>query len=532
MSKNALISVFNKDGVEEFARALKKLDWQLYASGGTAKKLREAKIPVSDVAKLVGGGAILGHRVVTLSREIYAGLLATESKADERELERLGIPRIDLVYVDLYPLQQAVAEGRSEAEVIELTDIGGPTLLRAAAKGRRITICDRHQAERVLEWMEAGEPNSEAFRRELAANAEAIVARYALNSARFTSGGFWDGEVDWQVAVAKYGENPWQKRAYLYGHNAADPLGIIHFKLEQGTEPSYNNYADMDRLLQTITHIAAGFDNNYKHVPAIALGAKHGNVCGAAVSDNPKQTIKRMLLGDSRAIFGGVVMFNFELTEELAETLLTFGLTKGRRLLDGVIAPKVSAGARELLARKGDKCRLLTNSKLGRLRKGSLDKSLRTRYVRGGRLIQDNYTFVLNLKDKKMQKSRKLSKSAERDLVLGWAIGSTSNSNTVTIIKNQQLIGNGVGQQDRVSACELALKRAKDAGHNAKGAVAYSDSFFPFPDGPTVLAKAGVRAILASSGSVNDAVVVKAAKQAGAVMYLIPDAVGRGFYAH
>lgn len=530
MSKNALLSVYDKTGIVEFAKELVEMGWTIYASGGTAKKLDEEKVPVKDVAGLVGGGAILGHRVVTLSREVHAGLLATDSKEDTEELKKLGIPRLDLVYVGLYPLVEEIRKpGSTEQSVLEQTDIGGPGMLRSGAKGRRIVICDPRQAEKVLTWMKAGEPNSDEFRRELAANAEAIVASYALESARYTSGGFWNGEVNWQVASAKYGENPWQGNAFLYGHNVNDPLGLIHFKLEQGTEPSYNNYADIDRLLQTMTHIAAGYDVNYKKAPFIALGAKHGNVCGAAVGSNKAEVIKRMLDGDPRAIFGGLVMMNFKLDKSLSETLLTYGLKSGRRLLDGVIASDVDKPAMENLSRKGDKCRLLTNKQLAKLSKKSLDSSLRTRYVRGGRLVQDNYTFVLDLKDKELDKT---GKANEEDLLLAWAIGSTSNSNTITLVKNQKLIGNGVGQQDRVSACELAIKRAKDAGHEVKGASAYSDSFFPFADGPKTLAKAGVKSILATSGSVKDKEVKQTMKKAGVVMYMIPDKKGRGFYAH
>jgi phosphoribosylaminoimidazolecarboxamide formyltransferase/IMP cyclohydrolase len=390
-------------------------------------------------------------------------------------------------------------------------------------------ICDPQQAKKVLDWMKAGEPNADEFRRELAANAEAIVASYALESARYTSGGFWNGEVNWRVASAKYGENPWQGNAYLYGHNTNDSLGLIHFKIEQGTEPSYNNYADIDRLLQTITHIAAGYDLNYKKVPFIAIGGKHGNVCGVAVGSSKEEVIKKMLDGDPRAIFGGLVMMNFKLDKHLSEILLTHGMKGGRRLLDGVMAPGVDTHAKENLSRKGDKCRLLTNKELGKLNKKSLDTSLRTRYVRGGRLLQDNYAYILDLKDKELDKT---AKAEEKDILLAWAIGSTSNSNTITLVKNQQLLGNGVGQQDRVSACELAIKRAKDSGHDVKGAVAYSDSFFPFPDGPQALAKAGVRAILASSGSVKDDNVKAVMRKAGVVMYMIPDSKGRGFYAH
>ncbi|HLB41002.1 MAG TPA: hypothetical protein VJJ83_04380, partial [Candidatus Babeliales bacterium] len=402
--------------------------------------------------------------------------------------------------MDLYPLQTEIArKGSTEASVIELTDIGGPTLLRAAAKGRRIVISRAAQREQVLEWVKLGMPNKGVYLRRLAAEAEMVVANYALASARYHGQGQIDGLVGSQVAVAAYGENPWQSHAGLYASGIGDSLSLTKFKLEQGTIPSYNNYADVDRLLQTLTHIAAGFELNYKKVPYIALGAKHGNVCGVAVGNNSKQVLQRMVEGDLRAIFGGIVMTNFELNDKLAETLLTHKAEPAsRRLLDAVIAPVVSKQARSLLERRGDKCRLLTNKALAKLSGKSLDGRRRLRYVRGGWLSQANYTYILNLKDTELVKHTKLSLTQEKDLVLGWAIGSTSNSNTISLIRAGQLIGNGVGQQDRVSAAELAINRAKAARHEIQGALAYSDSFFPFPDGPMILAKAGVKGILAT----------------------------------
>ena len=529
MSKNALLSVYNKDGIVEFAEGLVTLGWTLYASGGTAKKIADAGIEVKDVADLVGGGAILGHRVVTLSREIYAGLLATDSKDDASELKELGIPRIDLVCVDLYPLVDEIRKSGSTREsVIEQTDIGGPTLIRAAAKGRRITISKQSQMQPVLQWLKSGEPDKESFITKLSATGEAVVARYALSSATYHSGGAYDGEITSLAARAAYGENPWQHKAALYGFSA-DPLAIVRFEQIQGSPPSYNNYADFDRLLQTITHIAAGWDVNFGPVPAIAVGGKHGNACGAAVDEEPAVAMKKMLEGDLRAIFGGVVMVNFEITAELAEIALLHKVEKGKRLLDAVVAPSVTKEALELLNRKKGKCRILVNPKLERLTKESLDRSVRTRYVRGGKLAQNNYTHVLNLQDSAVEKT---GEANEQDMVLGWAVGSTSNSNTITLVKNGQLIGNGVGQQDRVGAAQLAIKRANDADHDISGATAYSDSFFPFPDGPQSLAEAGVKAIFASSGSVGDGDVKDAMQKAGVAMYMLPDKAVRGFYAH
>src|ERR1051326_672752 len=370
--KTALISVYNKEGIVEFAKELVDLGFKILASGGTAKELSSAGIEVTDVASLVGGGAILGHRVVTLSREIHAGLLAKDNEEDRAELKSLNIPFIDLVCVDLYPLSEEIGKiGKSQVgteaareRVIEKTDIGGPTMLRSAAKGRRIVICDHEDRKKVIDWLKQGQPDKEFFINKFCAKAEFIVSDYALASARYHSQGNIDGVVAHEVLSLKYGENAWQVPAGLFKNEIVDELSLANFKLVAGTTPSYNNFADLDRLLQTMTHIAAGFDVNFGSVPKIAVGVKHGNPCGAAIDEAPSSAIQKMLEGDLRAIFGRVVTVNFPIDEKLAEVLLTHKMESGRRLLDGIIAPEFTEGAIEMMKRKGDKCRFLVNRDL------------------------------------------------------------------------------------------------------------------------------------------------------------------------
>ncbi len=533
-SKTALISVYNKDGIVEFAEELHKLGFDILASGGTAKKLTEAKLPVRDVSELVGGKAILGHRVVTLSREVHAGLLAQDNKEDRAELEKMGVPFIDLVCVDLYPLKEEIKNKKSTREsVIEKTDIGGPTMLRSAAKGRRIVVSDPADRMRVLEWLKRKEPEKETFITGLCAKAEAVVAEYCLWSARYHSQGGYDGFLGREAQQCLYGENAWQTPAALFAREADDPLAIANFELVAGTAPSYNNLCDLDRMLQTATHIAAAFDVNAKKVPLIAVGAKHGNACGAAIGTDPEAVLKAMLEGDLRAIFGGLVLTNFPITEKAAETLLTHKMSANqRRLLDGVIAPDFKPEAVKALSRKGDKCRFLKNPALGKLSKETMDSASRFRYVRGGFLKQPNYNLVIDLSGPNIEKIGELTPQRVADLLLAWAVGSTSNSNTVALVRDGMLVGNGVGQQDRVGGCELAIKRAKDAGHETVEAVAYSDSFFPFTDGPKALADAGISAVFASSGSVKDEEVKKFCREQGMTLVLVPDKLGRGFFGH
>lgn len=539
MKRTALLSVYDKTGIVEAAKRLRALDIDIIASAGTAKELRAAGIEAKEVSELTGLPPILGHRVVTLAPQIHAGLLARlDSPEHMKELEDLGIPAIHILFADLYPLKDAIAAAGATLEsVIEKTDIGGPTMIRSAAKGNRLVAATVEDRERIIAALEAG-GDTTALAMELAGKAEAVIADYVLASARYRSAGNYDGVVGTMVAEAKYGENAWQTPAGLYapvlqqaqGKSNSDPLSLSRFTLAAGTAPSYNNWCDVDRMLQNATHIAAAFEINRGKVPCIAVGVKHGNACGAAVGNDKKEVLQKMLEGSLRAIFGGLVLVNFEIDENLAEVLLTHKVEKGRRLLDGIVAPAFAPGALEMLRRSGDKCRFLANPALASLSKDSLDAAPRFRYTRGGFLKQPNYTFVPEIG--KAQKSVDVDEARENDLLLAWAVGSTSNSNTVTIVKNGQLLGNGVGQQDRVGGAELAIRRAAIENHDVRGAAAYSDSFFPFPDGALALADAGITAIFSTSGSKNDQMVQDALKERGIALYLLPDSEARGFFGH
>lgn len=534
---NALISVFDKTGIEKFAKDLSSLGWIIYASGGTAEVIKTAGIEVIDTSKLTGGGEILGHKVVTLSREIYAGILADDSPEQAGELKKLNIPRIDLVCVDMYPLASEIEKKDStEESVIEKTDVGGPTLLHAAAKGRRIVLSRASQRQEVIDWLKAGKPNQKEFLKALSATAEYEVADYMITSAKYLGTGKTTGLVAERVAETTYGENPWQQNAGLFinSHmNANDKLGIGKFDLIQGIPLSYNNYTDIDRLLQTVTHIAAAFEKNYKIVPNIALGIKHGNVCGAAYGEDKKQVIRDMLDGDQRAIFGGSIMTNFPITKELAEEMLHYKIDKGKRILDIIVVPGVDKDAIEILQRKNGKLRLFINRSLENIGMESVDRTHRIRHIRGGRLRQDNYTYIVDCNSDDIEvHGSKPSEEVKKDMLFAWAVGSTSNSNTICIVRNGQLLSNGVGQQDRVTAAELALMRAKNAGHKLNDSCAYSDSFFPFPDGPKLLVDAGIKAIFTTRGSVNDQLVVDQVVQAGVTFCTLPDKLARGFFGH
>jgi phosphoribosylaminoimidazolecarboxamide formyltransferase/IMP cyclohydrolase len=244
------------------------------------------------------------------------------------------------------------------------------------------------------------------------------------------------------------------------------------------------------------------------------------------VGEESTEVIRKMIEGDPLALFGGLVMTNFPIGEEEAELLHSHAVAGGRRILDGIIAPEFLPEAFELLKRKGDKCSFLSNLALYELGVGSLDQAPRFRYVRGGFLTQPNYSCLLNLEGVAMGEDDRY------DMLLAHAVCQTSNSNTITLVKDRMLIGNGVGQQSRVGGANLAITRARDSGHDVTDAVASSDSYFPFTDGVETLVEAGVRTIQSTSGSVNDQKVIDYCQTEGILLHLVPDKEGRGFFGH
>src|SRR3989344_3902149 len=275
--KTALISVYNKEGIVDFAKSLIALDWKIISSGGTAKYLKDAGLEVTDVTDISGVPPILSHRVVTLHPKIHGGLMALNTPEHLAEMEKYGIPWIDLLCCDLYPLEEETKKLDATREsVIEKTDVGGPTMIRSAQKGRRITICNVEDREKVIAWLKGGEPDREEFLNNLAAKAEATIARYCAISGEYHSAGEYKGIFGHKILECAYGENAYQKPASLYKNlNVKDePLALHKWVLVAGNPMSYNNICDLDRMIQTITHIGAGFEKNFtkenKSVPDIA----------------------------------------------------------------------------------------------------------------------------------------------------------------------------------------------------------------------------------------------------------------------
>lgn len=542
MTKTALLSVYDKTGVVDLGQSLTELGFDLVSSGGTAKVLREAGLTVTDVADLTGFPAILGHRVVTLHPKVHGGILAIPTdEAHQAELAEYGITPIDLVIVNLYPFQATVASGASFAECIEKIDVGGPTMVRAAAKNHAFVgiLTDPADYEMVLAEYRENDSLSEETRLKLACKAFAHTADYDIAIVTYLSNGEYRGMIGRKVSDCDYGENKWQSPAALYETlGNTDELALSQLKVVAGRSPSFVNWTDVDRLLQTATHIIAGHTRTFGSHINVAVAVKHGNACGVGVGHTADEAVKRMLTGDPQAIFGAVVVTNFEVTDELADLLLWHetGEVEGkpiRRLLDGIYAPRFDEGAEGKLGRRDGKYFLGTNQALAHLGVDSLDTELLFRPVRGGFLVEPNYTFVLDLAAAEVNGDvGGLGGQESRDLITAWAICATSNSNTITLVKNDQLIGNGVGQQDRVGCCKLAVQKAQQFGHELEGAVAASDSFFPFPDGPQVLIDAGVSAIFSTTGSNRDGETQQLCLDRGVALAQLPDADARGFYRH
>lgn len=559
--KKALISVFDKNGISKFAQDLINLGYDIISSGGTAKHLRDAGITVVDVTEIIGMPPILDHRVATLHPKIHGALLALKITLHDEEREKYGIPWIDLVCCDFYPLENETRNPDATTKsVIEKTDIGGPTMVRSGAKGGRIVICDSNDRQPVVDWLEQGMPDHDVFVGALFAKAEWTISHYCGVSADYHSKGKYTAMHGMQTLMCAYGENPQQKPACVYTRKGnAYPLAISNWKLVAGSPMSYNNIRDLARMIETTTRLYASFEQNCHLLPVFALGVKHGNACGASFgygADAPLKSVERMLEGDVRAIHGGCVLITAPVDKKIAEVLVHHSMRVDlNRLLDLVAAPSFTEEAIEILSRKKGKCRLVANPGITTDKLGiqSLDTAQRFVYLPGGDWIEQPTSLFLPQFEPAGVAEQNISysgievtlfdvnPSTTRDLLLAWAIGSTSNSNTITIVRDGRLMGNGVGQQDRVGAAQLAIQRAGDAhlsrvgelnSYTLDGSVAYSDSFFPFPDGVETLIKVGIKHIFATSGSVNDEVIRETCRNAGVDFYTVPDKIGRGFFGH
>lgn len=550
-TRTALISVTAKDKppIVDFVKGLRKTgEWDILASGGTCKYLKKAGIEVTDVADLIGGAAILGHRVVTLSREVYAGLLAQPNEADLKELADLGIPFIDLVCCDFYPLSVAIAKEDATVEsVIEATDIGGPTMVSAAAKGRRIVICDPVDRQVVIDDMADNNGDIDPLIRNiLCIKADRIVAEYRLASAEYHSHGETTGVIGQGFLKLDKGESGRQSPAFLYSNpNITYPLAWRYFKLESGL-PGYVNMGDLDRVLQIMCRGAAAFEQNLFHCPFIVIACKHGNACGMGIDfDSPEGAINKAMLGDPIAVMGGEIMVNFDVSGRLAELLFSVPeLSRdhvGRKNwgADIICAPEFSDSAIALLGKR-EKRKLLSNSALrGQPAMNNNSRMLRVLSTNEF-LTQGSPSYVLKINFLDQVVGGVLARQDVIDMIIAWVCAWQADSNTASLANGGMLIGLGCGDQDRIWCCDEAIRKAERARHIIKGAKFGSDGFFPYAkrddesrpeEGLELFVNAGCSGGVVPADGKNFQLVKEYAISAGLKVAFL-DPLDRGFMFH
>ena len=501
----ALISVYDKTGLEDFARGLAGLGWQLVASGGTADFLEtEVGVDVDRVEELTGVAEMLGGRVKTLHPSIHAAILARrDHPEDVATLEQQEIEPFDLVCVNLYPFSEVAGRyGVREEEAVEMIDVGGPSMLRGAAKNfaHCAPVCspDRYPAI-VAELWDSGEL-SLATRRDLASEAFATTAAYETAIAR------WFGDVEafpetlvtafTKVTDLRYGENPHQRGAY-YAEQGARVHLLSRVEQLHGKELSLINLLDLSAARLMLREFA---------LPACVV-VKHANPCGVAVAGTIEEAYERALASDPVSAFGMVCAVNRPVSAGLGEAL-------AERFIDVLFAPDYDDSALEALRRK-EAIRILHDRERRGFPRGERD----FKRVLGGLLVQDRDWDVDDREGMEVACGQP-DEEMWGDLVFAWRVCKHVGSNAIVLARNLATIGIGGGQTSRVDAVKLALEKAREHRHDLVGAVLASDAFFPFPDGPQVALDAGVTAIIQPGGSKRDADVVEAVRGAGATMVL------------
>ncbi len=491
MTRTALLSVADKRGIVELAQGLLRLDFELIASGGTARQLREAGLPVTSVADVTGVPEMLGGRVKTLHPAIHGGILSRRTAADRSTLRQAGWREIDLVVVNLYPFEATIAAGASLPQAVEQIDIGGVALLRAAAKNfaHVVTLCDPTDYEAFLEEFTTSGKIGEATRRRLAAKAFARTAAYDAAIQRYLDAedGFPDTlTLSWhKVMPLRYGENPHQRAALYAPRGVSGPLGGEQL---QGKPLSYNNLLDLDAAWRAVW----SFER-----PTVVI-VKHLSPCGIASADTLAKAFPPALAGDPISAFGSVIAANRPFDTETARAL-------GKLFIEAIIAPDFTPEALEILKRRKN-CRLLAVPHPPEAR-------LEYRSVQDGFLAQER-----DRGDKatwRVVTARQPTPDELRALHFAWRAVAHVKSNAIVLAQGTALTGVGGGQPSRVDAVRIAVAKA---GDRAAGSVLASDAFFPFPDGVEVAAKAGVRAIVQPGGSIRDEPVIASANELGLAM--------------
>lgn len=526
MKKAALISVSDKANLVQFARKLSEAGYVLLTTSGSGKYLAENGVESTSIADYTGQQEILNGRVKTLHPKIHGGLLANRGISEHmQQLDEAGIIPIEIAVINLYPFVKNLAgEARSDADrMVELIDIGGPTMIRAAAKNYKFIypVIDPADYDTVLEMIQSRDAIGSAaleFRRKLAVKVFAALAEYNLQIARYFSNvtyrgkdnqpvekalvdestnfnlGCYNGFLAERIQELRYGENPHQKGAFF--KSLGKESGLAWQQL-QGKELSYNNFLDFDAAIRMLSFFK---DDG----PFVAI-FKHLNPCGAARADNQLEALLKAKQGDPRSHFGGIIALNEQVSGSAAENIV-------KDFAEIVVAPDFSAEA------------LAQFSKKKNLRVVKVDLSTQDdfewRSAAGGLLMQQIDSAVSDIASAKLAAGRELTPSESADLQLAWQICGLVKSNAIVLVKDQMLIGTGAGQMSRIDSVELALSKAKNFNHATVGAVAASDAFFPFSDGVETLAKNGVTAVVQPGGSLRDEEVIAKAEELGVSMLL------------
>lgn len=498
--RTALISVSDKLGLADLAVGLRRAGVKIYSTGGTRRHLEESGIDVLDVAEYTGFPEMLDGRVKTLHPKIFGGILAIRDRADHIEaIESHGIMPIDLVVVNLYPFAATAARpGVTRDECVEQIDIGGPSLVRAAAKNHNdvaVATSPEHYGE-ILAQLDGGGGTTLELRKQLAADAFEHTSAYDRAIADFMRGESLAGEFPPSLHLSlrrksqlRYGENPHQ-RAALYADPCARSASVVAARQLSGKELSYNNLLDLDAALE----IVRGFGG-----PAVSV-IKHNNPCGAATDLKLARACRKALAGDPLSAFGSVLGFNRTVDKETAELLCEPGL-----FIEAIVAPDFQAEAVGLLTTQP---RWRENVRL--MQVGRLDvspSSIQRRFISGGMLVQDADRMTSSMLQWQTVTETKVVDELWDDVSFAWEIVRHVKSNAIVLAKDTSLIGVGAGQMSRVDSVEIAIDKA---GDRARGSVLASDAFFPFPDSIEAAAEAGIVAVIQPGGSRRDQEVIDA----------------------
>jgi phosphoribosylaminoimidazolecarboxamide formyltransferase / IMP cyclohydrolase len=507
--QRALLSVSDKTGVLELAQELSRLGIELLSTGGTAKLLQEAGLPVKEVSEQTGFPEMMDGRIKTLHPKIHGGLLGRRG-IDEAIMAEHDIAPIDLVVVNLYPFEATIKRDDCTLPMaIENIDIGGPTMLRAAAKNHAsvTVLIDPADYGRVLTQLEKTGSVDDATRFDLAVKTFEHTAHYDGAIANFLGKIETDGKTadfprtfNTQFNKAqdmRYGENPHQKAAF---YTEAEPeIGSISAATQlQGKELSYNNIADTDAALECV--------KAFPESPACVI-VKHANPCGVATANDLFTAYDLAYQTDTTSAFGGIIAFNRELDAKTAQAIID------RQFVEVIIAPKISDEAKVIISQKAN-VRLLCCGALPAQQTEGLD----FKRVTGGLLVQERDTALVTADEVKVVTKKAPSEEQMLDLLFAWRVAKFVKSNAIVYVNKQQTVGIGAGQMSRVVSSRIAGIKAEDAGLTVPGAVMASDAFFPFRDGLDAAAEAGISAVIQPGGSMRDSEVIAAADEHGIAM--------------